>query len=70
MNRTVKTRGGRGKAAVLAAGALLAGVLVGRWVLGKDGHGGRSWRVVEELHQMYPAPDGFNVVETNLLRPA
>jgi peptide/nickel transport system substrate-binding protein len=57
--------GGWWRISLLALIVFAVGVAVGTFVLGRNGEEPRAWRTADELDQMYGAPDGFNVVESN-----
>ena len=44
---------------------LFVGIMLGRWTVRRSADEGRIWRDLDELHQMYLAPSGYNFVETN-----
>jgi peptide/nickel transport system substrate-binding protein len=55
------------KAAVVGVVGLLAGLAIGRWLLGSKPGGDRVWQDVDELHQVFMVPSGYNFVESNKL---
>lgn len=63
----VRGAGRAGRAAVILVAflALLAGLAIGRWGGGRKAERGETWQNLEELHQMYLVPSGYNFVATN-----
>jgi peptide/nickel transport system substrate-binding protein len=54
------------RTALVALVCLVAGVAIGRWVLGRQAaKGDRVWEEVDELHQTYLVPSSYNFVESN-----
>src|SRR6185437_330208 len=64
-NDSRSVRPGWAKPALIGLICLLGGLAIGRWVLGRKTSGERVWRQVEELHQMFLVPSGYNFVESN-----
>jgi peptide/nickel transport system substrate-binding protein len=56
---------GRGRGVLVGLSCLLAGIAVGRLATGPKAGEARSWKHLDELHQMHMVPSSYNFVESN-----